>query len=71
MKNIIGKEAMGFQFLLESERLSEAEKNSYKRLIKIGTTSEAIYDITDATLIDSLQTLSQLLDKHYARRLSS
>ena len=60
---------MRFQFLLESERLSEAEKNSYKRLIKIGTTSEAIYDITDATLIDSLQTLSQLLEKHYGRKV--
>lgn len=69
LKNIIGKEAMIFQFLLESERLSEAEKNSYKRLIKIGTTSEAIYDITDATLIDSLQTLSQLLEKHYGRKV--
>ena len=69
LKNIIGKEAMRFQFLLESERLSEAEKNSYKRLIKVGTTSEAIYDITDATLIDSMQTLSQLLEKHYGQKV--
>ena len=69
LKNIIGKEAMRFQFLLESERLSEAEKNSYKRLIKIGTASEAIYDITDATLIDSLQILSQLLEKHYGQKV--
>ena len=69
LKNIVGKEAMRFQFLLESERLSEAEKNSYKRLIKIGTTSEAIYDITDATLIDSMQTLSQLLEKHYGQKV--
>ena len=69
LKNIVGKEAMRFQFLLESERLSETEKNSYKRLIKIGTTSEAIYDITDATLIDSMQTLSQLLEKHYGQKV--
>ena len=69
LKNIVGKEAMRFQFLLESERLSEAEKNSYKRLIKVGTTSEAIYDITDATLIDSMQTLSQLLEKHYGQKV--
>ena len=69
LKNIMGKEAMRFQFLLESERLSEAEKNSYKRLIKVGTTSEAIYDITDATLIDSMQTLSQLLEKHYGQKV--
>ncbi len=68
LKNVIGKEAMRFQFLLESERLSEAEKYSYQRLIKIGTTSEAIYDMTDAVLIDSLQTLSQLLEKHYGQK---
>ena len=68
LKNSIGKEAMRFQFLLKSERLSEAEKDSYQRLIKIGTTSEAIYDITDATLIDSLQILSQLLEKHYSQK---
>lgn len=49
LKNIIGKEGMRFQFLLESEHLSEAEKYSYQRLIKIGTTSEAIFDMTDAT----------------------
>ena len=68
LKNIIGKEAMRFQFLLESKRLSEAEKASYQRLIKIGTTSEAIYDMTDAALSGSLQTLSQLLEKHYGQK---
>ena len=66
--NLIGKEAMRFQFLLESECLSEAEKGSYQRLIKIGTTSEAIYDMTDATLTDSLQMLSLLLEKHYGQK---
>ena len=68
LTNMIGKEAMRFQFLLESERLSEAEKDSYQRLIKIGTTSEAIYDMTDAALMDSLQTLSRLLEKHYGQK---
>ena len=68
LTNMIGKEAMRFQFLLESERLSEAEKDSYQRLIKVGTTSEAIYDMTDAALIGSLQTLSLLLEKHYGQK---
>ena len=68
LKNMIGKEAMRFQFLLESARLSDAEKDSYQRLIKIGTTSESIYDMTDAALIDSLKTLSQLLEKHYGQK---
>ena len=68
LKNIIGKEAMRFQFLRESAHLSDAEKDSYQRLIKIGTTSESIYDMTDAALIDSLKTLSQLLEKHYEQK---
>ncbi len=68
LKNMIGKEAMRFQFLRESAHLSDAEKDSYQRLIKIGTTSESIYDMTDAALIDSLKTLSQLLEKHYGQK---
>ena len=48
--------------------LSDAEKDSYQRLIKIGTTSESIYDMTDAALIDSFRTLSQLLEKHYGQK---
>ncbi len=68
LKNTIGKEAMRFQFLLESDRLSGAEKDLYQRLIKIGTTSEAVYDITDAALTDSLKTLSQLLEKHCGQK---
>ena len=68
LKNIIGKEAMRFPFLLESGCLSDAEKASYQRLIRIGTTSESIYDMTDAMLTGSLQTLSQLLEKHYGQK---
>lgn len=67
--NSIGKEAMRFQFLLESEHLSGAEKDAYQRLIKIGTASRAIYDMPDAVLIDSLQTLSQLLFKHCGQKV--
>ena len=67
--NIIGKEAMRFQFLLESEHLSETEKDSYRRLVKIGVTSQAIYDMTDAVLTDSLQILSQLLTRHYGQKV--
>ena len=69
LTNIIGKEAMRFQFLSESTNLSQAEKDSYQRLIKIGTTSQAIYDMTDAVLADSLQTLSQLLSRHFGQKV--
>ncbi len=65
LRNVIGKEAMRFQFLLESKRLSDAEKDSYRKLIRIEEDSQAIFDMADAVLTDSLQTLSQLLSKHY------
>lgn len=69
LRNVIGKEAMRFQFLLESERLSETEKDSYRKLIRIEEDSQAIFDMADAVLTDSLQTLSQLLSKHYDRKV--
>lgn len=69
LRNVIGKEAMRFQFLLESERLSDAEKDSYRKLIRIEEDSQAIFDMADAVLTDSLQTLSQLLSKHYDRKV--
>ena len=69
LRNVIGKEAMRFQFLLESERLSDIEKDSYRKLIRIEEDSQAIFDMADAVLTDSLQTLSQLLSKHYDRKV--
>lgn len=69
LRNVIGKEAMRFQFLLESERLSDIEKDSYRKLIRIEEGSQAIFDMADAVLTDSLQTLSQLLSKHYDRKV--
>ena len=37
LRTVIGNEAMRFQFLKESERLSEEEKETYARLIQIGS----------------------------------
>lgn len=69
LANIIGKEAMRFQFLLESERLSETEKKSFQRLILVDTKSEANFDISDSTLFDSMQILSFLLEKHFGQKV--
>lgn len=69
MRNIIGKEAMRFRFLLDSDMLMEDEKEMYRQLIKVGRESEAIFSMSDAALTDSLQTLSQLLSKHYGRNV--
>ena len=69
LRNVIGREALRFQFLQKSNCLSEEEKNSYRRLIKIGSDSQAFFDMTDAVLTASLQILTQLLEKHYNHKV--
>ena len=65
---IIGNEALRFQFLMESDRLSETEIALYKRLIKVGENDEPLFAMTDAILSDSLRILTQLLQKHYGQK---
>lgn len=62
----IGIEAERFSFLLESEQLTQNEKEKYKALI---TLKEGSYTMTDIVLKTSLQTLSMLLCKHYNCRV--
>jgi hypothetical protein len=62
LKNIIGTEALRFQFLKTSENLSAVERKSYEALISI---KNDCFTMPDDLLIMSLQTLSRLLDKHY------
>lgn len=69
MRSVIGKEAMRFQFLLDSEQLSEKEKKMYSQLIEVGDENYAIFSMTDAALVDSLHTLCQLLSKHYGNKV--
>nr|WP_296263337.1 AAA family ATPase [uncultured Merdimonas sp.] len=68
LKTVIGNEAMRFQFLKESEMLSEEEKEAYARLIKIGFGEDGIYAMTEKVAAASLQTLSQLLARHYGQK---
>lgn len=65
--NQIGNEALRFEFLRESDRLSETEKLKYSQLIKIsaGTGESAVYAMAESVLADSLKTLTQLLSRHY------
>ena len=64
--NIIAQEAMRFQFLLESDKLTESEKLQYKSLI---ARDEKGLTMTSATLMNSLRTLSILLEKHYDHKV--
>lgn len=68
MRNVIGKEALRFEFLLESDRLSENEKSIYAQLIKVGGESCAVFPMSDSLLTDSLLILSRLLFKHYGQK---
>ena len=63
LRNIIGNEAMRFQFLLQSMQLTEIEHKRYEALINIDKTGS--YTMSDELLKDSLFILSQLLQKHY------
>ena len=63
LRRLIGKEAQRFQFLMESDKLTELEHQQYKTLIHMN--EKGIFDMEDEVLKDSLLTLSQLLKKHY------
>ncbi len=63
LRNIIGNEAMRFQFLLQSKQLTEIEHKRYEALINIDKTGS--YTMSDELLKNSLLILSQLLQKHY------
>ncbi len=69
LSSIIGSEAMRFQFLSESDILSEKEKSLYEQLVRIGGMGESTYIMTEETLTSSLFTLCALLRKHYNKKV--
>ena len=66
MCSVIAREALRFQFLLESDKLSEFEKQQYVSLVQ---RDENGFSMTDADLMNSLLTLSVLLEKHFAHKV--
>ena len=64
--SVIAREALRFQFLLESDKLSEFEKQQYVSLVQ---RDENGFSMTDADLMNSLLTLSVLLEKHFAHKV--
>lgn len=69
LRTVIGNEAGRFRFLRESSKLDGDDKNLYNQLVNVEIKGNAKYDMTDAVLTDSLQTLSQLLAKHYGQKV--
>lgn len=67
--SVIGNEAMRFSFLLESDRLSETEKGQYSQLIRLDTTCQREFAMSENVLKGSFWTLSKLLCKHYSQKV--
>ncbi len=63
LRRIIGKEAMRFRFLMESDKIDDTERSQYEALI--GTDKTGTFTMSDDLLKDSLLMLSQFLQKHY------
>lgn len=68
LRCIVGNEAMRFQFLLKSEKLSVDEKEQYRQIIVSDTKMQKKYAMSDDLLVDSLYTLCNLLHKHYGQK---
>ena len=68
LRTVVGNEAGRFRFLCDSAKLDEADKNSYKQLINVEVKGNSKYAMSDDALIDSLKTLSMLLEKHYGQK---
>lgn len=64
---IIGNEALRFSFLLQSERLSEMERQQYRALVTVN--ENGLFAIQDEMLKRSLSLLSHLLQKHYGQNV--
>ncbi|MGI6006024.1 MAG: AAA family ATPase [Ruminococcus sp.] len=62
---VIANEACRFGFLNESERLGQNDKELYSGLTAV---KDGKYTMPDDALLDSLKTLSRLLEKHYGQK---
>jgi len=69
MCSVVGREAMRFEFLKESDKLSVKDKDLYRRLTSENVGGEENFTMTDTTLMDSILTLSNLLYKHYNHKV--
>ena len=67
--SVIGNEALRFQFLSDAAELTDREKQQYEQLINVDTTGTESFVMPDSVLMDSLKTLSTLLEKHYGKKV--
>ena len=67
LRAVIGTEALRFQFLTQSEHLSEKERQQYQALIHIN--ENGLFAMEDEVLKDSLWMLSRFLRIHYGKNV--
>ena len=63
---LIAKEAERFGFLADSDRLTENEKKMYQALTAL---SDGRYTMDELLLVSAIQTISQLLYRHYGQKI--
>ena len=66
LTELIAKEAERFGFLADSERLSENEKKMYQALTAL---ADGRYTMDELLLVSAIQTISQLLYRHYGQKI--
>ena len=69
LRTLIENEARRFDFLRNSANLSNDDKNIYAQLTEAGYEQGGFYAMTEGMAAASLQTLSQLLEKHYGQKV--
>ena len=69
LRTVIGNEAGRFRFLRNSDRLTDDEKEAYVQLTEVGSSQGGVYTMTGKMAEASLQTLSQLLEKHFGQKV--
>ena len=69
LRTVIGNEAGRFRFLRNSDRLTNDEKEAYAQLTEVGSSQGGVYTMTGKMAEASLQTLSQLLEKHLCQKV--
>lgn len=69
LASIVGREALRFSFLEESDMLSEGERKRYCQLTRVDEEGKSGFVMPEEVLKDSLLTLTWLLWKHYGQKV--
>ena len=67
MCSVVGNEALRFEVLAKSRQLSKVDKMRYHALINVDDSGN--FEMSDEVLMNSLLTLSALLQKHYGTKV--